>query len=494
MFSKNINSLLLSTCLFLISLSIFSQTVTGKILDTDNIPIPFATIQIGEDYGVISNDEGNFTILVSNFQPADSVYISCMGYEKIGLQIQNFESKEYTLIDQVNELSEVYVTDRKLGIDSILYYVNANASKNYRLDNHAFKLFGRRTEYVVGKVAEFEIEKSSNFKKKQLEAFNKDFDVLEKSLLNNDSKQYTDMVSTLYIKDTKNAKLKIEKAVRLLDESNDQSLEKMTDKGNDIVLKHLDKSKVYTVKSGWFTVSDSVSLNNRKDKVSDSINAVRFVREAAFNMVKEVNPISEEPELDFITDTRKYDYILKDLTFLDNEIVYIIDFKAKRSSANYVGTMYVSNQTFAVLRADYAFLPGREGEKFNLRLILGIKYIEKNKAGSVAYKKDSDGYYYPYYIKSEIDRYFYINRPLKFIENDNSSNKVEFNFKIEGTFKERTEILTLDVNTVDEARFNAVNEGKTLDYETIQRYDSSIWKDYNVLEPLQEMKDFKVED
>src|SRR5690606_42025088 len=54
-------------------------------------------------------------------------------------------------------------------------------------------------------------------------------------------------------------------------------------------------------------------------------------------------------------------------------------------------TMYVSNQTFAVLRADYAFYPGRVGEKINLRLILGIKFIENNKAGSVAYKKNSDG-------------------------------------------------------------------------------------------------------
>ncbi|EGV42027.1 carboxypeptidase-like regulatory domain-containing protein [Bizionia argentinensis JUB59] len=492
MLFKNIKQTLFSVLIFVCSLSSLSQTIRGKILDTHNIPIPFATIQIGDDYGVISNDEGNFTIHTSSFQDKDSVHISCMGYEKIGFQVQEFQSKNYTLTDHVNELSEVYVTDRKLSIDSILYYVNANVSKNYRLNNHSFKLFGRRTEYVAGKVAEFEITKSPNFKKKQLEAFNKDFEDLGKSLLNNNSKQYTDMVSTLYIKDAKHAKLEVEKAVRLLDERNDQSLEKMVEKGNDIVLKHLDTSKVYTVKSGWFKVSDSVSFNKRNDKVSDSINAIRFIREAALNMVKEVNPITEDLELDFITNTRKYDYELKDFTYLNDEIVYIIDFKPKRGSANYEGTMYVSNQTFAVLRADYAFYPGREGKKFNLRLILGVKYVEKNKAGSVAYKKDSDGYYYPYYIKNEVDRYFYINRPIKFIDNDDRSNKVAFNFKMEGTFKERTEMLTLDVNIMDEAIFNAVTEPKTLDYETKKKYDPAIWKNYNVIEPLQEMKDFKV--
>ncbi|MGY0392334.1 carboxypeptidase-like regulatory domain-containing protein [Bizionia sp. KMM 8389] len=491
MTKNNFTLPLLLVCYCLISFTSYGQTITGKLIDEKQNPIPYATIQIGEDYGVISNDEGNFTIRISNFQSSDSVHISCMGYEKKGLLVQEFESKTYTLQTQLNELSEVYVTDRKLGIDSILYYINANASKNYKLNNTSLKVFGRRTEFVKGDNADFEIEKSSNFKKKQLEAFNKDFDDLEHSLLNNNSKQYTDMVSTLYIKDLKNAKLQVEKAIRLLDERNDQSIEKMADKGNDIVLKHLDTTKVYTVKSGWFTVSDSVSLNNRQDKVSDTINAIKFVRDAAFSMVKQVNPIAEEPELDFIWDTNKYDYELKELTFLNNEIVYTIDFKPRRGSANYQGTMYVSNQNFAVLRADYAFYPGREGQKFNLRLILGIKYVEKNKRGSVVYKKDNDGYYYPYYIRNEVDRYFYINRPIKFIENE-SRDKVAFNFKIEGTFKERTEILTLDVNAIDSENFDTIEESKELDYENITKYDATIWQDYNVLEPLQEMKDFKV--
>ncbi len=484
--------------LFLFAMIIFNyyglaQTVKGKIQNQKNEAIPFATIQIGEDYGVISNDEGNFSIVTSGFKASDSVTISCLGYEKLGMQLQEFSSQNYTLNERVNELSEVYITDRNLGVDSIMHYVNANLKKNYKIDLQAMKFFGRRTEYIVGKTADFEIEKSSNFKKKQLEAFNQDFDALETSLLNNKSKQYTDVVSTLYILDENKAKLNVEKAVKLLDEKNDQSLEKVAEKGNDIVLKHLDKNSVYTVKSGLFKISDSVSLDNREDKMGDSISSVKNVRNATFGIIKNNSLISNEPDLDFVSETRKYRYELEDLTLLNNEIVYIVNFEPRRSSAKYTGTMYISNETFAVIRADYKFYENRIGEKFNLRLLLGIKYVEKNRAGSVAYKKHNDTHYYPYYISEQVDRYFYVNRPIKFIDNANG-DKVAFNFKIEGTFKERSEILMLEIQEITSADYNNAVESKSIDYENIKTYDPSIWSDYNVLEPLKEMKEFKVTD
>ncbi|WP_223035073.1 carboxypeptidase-like regulatory domain-containing protein [Hanstruepera marina] len=491
---RNIN--LIYSLLFLLTftLSSFSQSISGKILSEKSEPIPFATIQIGENYGVISNDEGNFSISTADFKATDSVTISCLGYEKLGMQLQEFISQDYILKEHLNELSEVYVTDRKLGVDSIMYYVNKNLNKNYKVDLQAIKFFGRRTDYIVGKTADFEIEKSSSFKKKQLEAFNKDFDALEQSLINNKSKQYTDAIATLYILNANKAKLDVEKSVRLLDERNDQSLEKLAEKGNDIVLNHLDRDKVYTVKSGWFKVSDSVSLDNRSDKMGDSINSANNVKNATFGMIKNSIFSGDEPELDFVTESKKYKYELKDLTFLNNEIVYIINFKPKRGSAKYVGTLYISNETFAIIRADYKFYEGRVGEKLNLRLILGIKYVEQNKSGSISYKKRDNGLYYPYYISEQVDRYFYVNRPIKFIDNDNSNNKVAFNFKIEGVFKERSEMLTMEIDDIISSDYQNAVQTKAIEFQNIKKYDPSIWSDYNVLEPLEDMKNFKVEE
>ena len=480
----------------LISLSISTlqaQTISGKIISQSNEAVPFATIQIGNSYGVISNEEGNFSIDTKKFEDQDIVTISCLGFEKKSLLLKDFSSKDYVLNEKVNELSEVYLTNKPLSVDSIMYYVNNNLKNNYRYYLNEFKVFNRKTEYIVGENADFEITKSTGFRKKQLEAFNNDFDKLETSLLNNKSKQYTDFIGDLKVLNEAEAKLHVEKAIRLLDESNNQSIESLAERGQDIVMKHLDKNKLYTVKSGLFKISDSVTLNKGERKMEDTINSLGHVRKVTYSLIKNNNFISPNSKLDFITNTKKYSYTIRDITFLDSEMVYIIDFKPKRSSVKYTGTMYISNETFAVLRADYRFYKGRVGEKLNLRLILGVKYIERNKKGVVVFKQDEDGYYYPSYSNEQVDRYFYLNRPIKFIENNNKRNKVAFNFKIEGTFKEKSELLVLSRKEIESSDYSSYTEKQKINYSTPKTYDPTIWSDYNVLEPLNEMKNFKIE-
>lgn len=480
-------------CLFGSICSNFAQQISGKVLTKTNEPIPFATIQIGENHGVITNEEGSFSIETEGFKASDSVYISCMGFEKIGLELQEFSSKTYKLNEHVNELYEVYLTNKPLTIDSIMYYVNRNLKRNYKPDLVSYDIFSRRTEYIVGKDADFEIDKSTGFKKKQLEAFNKDFDNLESSLLNNKSKQYTEFVGKLHVKDNETSKLEVDKAIRLLDERNDQSVEKLAEKGQELILKHLDKDKIYTVKSGWFKVSDSVSLNEENNnKMEDTINSLKFIRNMVQKMVND-HGFSSKTILNFITDTRKYEYEIKDITFIGPEMVYVIGYTPKRSSADFEGTFYVSHETFAILKADYKFAKGRIGEKLNLKLLLGVKYIEQNKKGFVIYKKHNAGYYYPNYMTDQLDRYFYVDRPVKFKDN-NSSEKVAFDFKVEGVFKEKNEILIMDESQISSSEFNATKEKRKIDYETLKAFDPNYWKDYNVLEPLKEMKEFKVID
>jgi len=471
----------------------YSQQVSGKVVSKTSNPIPYATIQIGPNYGVITNEEGHFSIETKGFKASDSVYISCLGFEKTGMQLQEFSSKEYKLTEQLNELHEVYLTNKPMTLDSIMYYVNRNLKKNYKNNLITYDIFSRRTEYIVGKDADFEIDKSTGFKKKQLEAFNKDFDDLEKSLLNNKSKQYTEFVGTLNIKDQKTSKLEVDKAIRLLDERNNQSVENLTEKAKDIVLKHLDKDKIYTVKSGLFKMSDSVSLDNDNDnnKMEDTLNSLKFIRNMVQNMINS-HGFSSNTILNFITDTRKYKYEIKDITFIGSEMVYVISYAPKRGSADFEGTFYVSNETFAILKADYKFAKGRIGEKFNLKLVLGVKYIEQNKKGFVIYKKHEDGFYYPNYMTDQLDRYFYVDRPIKFKDN-NSSEKVAFDFKIEGVFKEKNEILIMDKKDVLPSEYNATVEKRKIEYETLSAFDPNYWKDYNVLEPLKEMREFKVE-
>jgi hypothetical protein len=55
--------LLLIACFTLLSFNIFSQKITGVITNTDNKPIPFATIYINElQTGTCANQQGKYFI------------------------------------------------------------------------------------------------------------------------------------------------------------------------------------------------------------------------------------------------------------------------------------------------------------------------------------------------------------------------------------------------------------------------------------------------
>lgn len=103
---------------------ISSQNVEGKILDQSNFPISYATIQINTDFGIYSNDEGEFNIQTEQFKPTDSVTISYLGYKTLKFILKDFTSKDYILEEDINELSEITVSNKK-----------ANFSKTFKLNN-----------------------------------------------------------------------------------------------------------------------------------------------------------------------------------------------------------------------------------------------------------------------------------------------------------------------------------------------------------------------
>ena len=59
-----------------------AQIITSIVKDsTTQQPIPYATVQLSNKKGVITNEEGRFSLLLdSNTKETDSLFISCMGY------------------------------------------------------------------------------------------------------------------------------------------------------------------------------------------------------------------------------------------------------------------------------------------------------------------------------------------------------------------------------------------------------------------------------
>src|SRR5690606_27753862 len=82
-------------------------------------------------------------------------------------------------------------------------------------------------------------------------------------------------------------------------------------------------------------------------------------------------------DLDFVIKQELYEYTYEGLTqSQDNEWVYIIKFAPAKRKGKYMGTLYISEKDYAIVRADYTLGKGKTLGGVNLKLLLGVKQSE----------------------------------------------------------------------------------------------------------------------
>src|SRR5690606_15248405 len=210
--------------LFSNNFTLNAQSVTGQILDSKTKePISFATIQFGENDGVVSNAEGYFTLNIEKLNASKSFTVSYLGYQTKTLTVDEIADTKNIifLVEAVNQLDTVYITNKFPSLDSIMKMVNRNLSKNHNPTLSKHTLFTRETSFFKPSKVDIEIEKSSGFKKSQLEASNKQLDSLSRSLTKNQPSQtFTDALSDFYVNENNQSKMEVIKATKLFDVKN----------------------------------------------------------------------------------------------------------------------------------------------------------------------------------------------------------------------------------------------------------------------------------
>lgn len=482
-------------CMLLVTVVVCSQNITARLIDKNTEkPIPFAAIKTGEYNGVISNEEGYFTIQATD--QTQTVTISCLGYTNKTVSVQDITNLHFIipLEEAINELSTVYISNKKPNADSIIARARRNLSKNYQTNLYKHDIFSRETAYMDFDKLDFDIEKASHVKKKNLEQANSSLDSLSKAIINSKTKHFKDFKGVLYVGDSSQTKLSVQKATELLDQKNNLSIDEVQNRTERVILKYLDTTLTYKLKTGLFKIEDSLSLTD-KDKQEPKKNEyeINDLKGQATELLKH-SEFYDNSMLLKLLDANLYTYRFVDVSSFNDELIYIINYSPRRSKAKYTGTLYITNDTYAITRVNFKFADGKRGEKFNLKFLLGVKYVENMRQGTVIFQKDSLNRYQPQYIKLEEGRYFYVSRPLKFIENSPEKNKTSFDFTIEGNIMTKQELLLTAHNTINLTDFKTLTEAKTVPYITLHSYDATIWKDNQTLEPLEEMKEFKGED
>lgn len=119
------NKLFLISILSLFFSTLYSQSISGKIVDSLNVPIKYANIGVkSQNIGTVSDENGNFNLSLSTLKEDSKITISNIGYKTKEYMIKDIinlinAKKQIILEENYQELEEVVITSKRLKKDNL---------------------------------------------------------------------------------------------------------------------------------------------------------------------------------------------------------------------------------------------------------------------------------------------------------------------------------------------------------------------------------------
>ncbi|SHE43832.1 CarboxypepD_reg-like domain-containing protein [Arenibacter palladensis] len=482
-----------------------AQIISSVVRDSANQqPIPYATVQLSNKKGVITNEEGRFSLLLdANTKETDSLFVSCMGYEALGKPLNEFKESVILLNAKPIELNPVIVSNKQYTAEELIEQVKINIDRNYGTSLTKKRVFFRDSYH------QNLTKRDYTFKESTIEALNKKF--LD-SVLNSIPKQssrYTEILGDFYGNFEKdNQKLTLIKASDLYDKQSELDLTSLEEKFNDILKKNIKPDSYFKIKSGLFGTkvdadefmtfpTDSTDaealkkeLAEKKKKEEERKKNFASFKKGSLGKIMEKQFFLKDSDLNFINKDNRYDFKMIDFTYWGDDAVYILDFEPKRG-ADYKGRLFINADDFAIIRLDYNNVKSLRTFK-----LLGISLDQYLDRGKMIFSKNEDGFYYLRYLEEELGAKVGIKRPLKIIELNkrvkgrNKQNELHLKLDMASSGINKHELILFDTEDITEQEFNSIKENNTVLPTYMPNYDPEFWKGYNILEPNQAIKDF----
>jgi len=481
-----------------LSLSASAQTISATVVDAKTgEPIPFATLETGKNQGVITNEEGVFTVIVDRIKsPNDSIYISSMGYEKKGITYDASQESIIQLNPQAFELQSVFVSNQNLSAEEIVEKVKENLTKNYTVEVSRKKIFFRQSDFNRMEKVDFGFQKST------IEELNKELIDSIARLVPRKSSYYREVVGDFY-GDYGKHKLFVDKAAELYDKSKDLSMDGLSEKLERIFKENVKPDSYLKIKSGIF--GTKVQLDSLTDADADA-KAVKVevennaekqhhfqqnIKDRISGLYEELF-FNEDSKLDILEKSNRYKFELKNYTFIDGESVFIISFEPK-GKKDFKGVMYVNTADYAVMRLEFDNV--RPLRRFGL---LGIKFRQNVYRGKMLFMKDVTGAYSPRYIELEDGSFFGVDRPLKVIEKNKhvkgrrKQNELSLQLDVQISNVQKYELVVFDSEPISEVAYESAEENKDVEATYLSKYDPNFWAGYTIMEPNAAIQAFTV--
>ena len=476
-----------SILLLLFFVNLNAQSVTVKVLDSLSFsPIPFATVYFSNSSGIISDENGDFELIKNELTDEDSLFISSMGYNKISFSLNQFKDSIVFLSPKPIELNNVILTNRDLSSEEIIEKVKAGLTQNYQTDLSENKIFYRK-EYK-SLIDKFEINKF----KSSIDSVD---DLLIDSLLQNlpkENSSATEVLSYYYGNlEEENQKINLIKS-RETYKKDDEILESLNSKLEESLKKSLKSNSYFKIRSGLLPFSGDLEFDGLWDIDSTNQEALKKAKDAEIkrkenfaNSIKgRISNIysnlfyNDATDLDFILKSNRYEFSSPELTYLGNQLVYVITFQPK-SSKDYKGTLHINSDDFAVERIDFKNVKSL----FKVKL-LGISSDNYLVEGRMVFSKlNNEKYSLTYFqvssgSKAGIDRPFKIIEKNKFVKGRRKQNQISFNLDLIVNALNNVELRVFQSKPIDLNEFENLTEENKILPEYEDEFKTNFWEEF----------------
>ncbi len=491
-----INSLIVCLLFTLTSFAQNQAIVKGKIVNKfSGKPLPYTNITIqGTAHGSVSNEDGMFSLNTQGFKGNDTLVVSFIGFktQKFALsQIKAFHT--ISLEEDLINLSEAFVFGKPPKPKDIIKKMIKNKAKNYS------PIFKKSKVFVRKRGTEDILHLNIDTKKSTIKGLDKKMmkEIVAKIPRHNLS--YSDFLGEVYFSDKKESRLKLQPIQLIkLQEKNHEKLNNI-DKNIEEVFKKTAKNEFWKVKSGIFGSKIDIK-DNSKDTTKTAADTIDLTNKASTHRIAHYikrkyqwfTNLDDIKEWDFLYDLSDYEYTFNSGTRINGEDVFIIDFTPKRSG-KFKGKLYITMKSYALIRADFAYAPGKHG--FNIQLF-GVGYRKTGFKGSILFEKIGETYQVKYFSYSESERTSF-KRPIALLKKrkrflfNKTLNKLKIDVDMAVQSGEAVEMFFLENKPITEKEWNSFKQSKHTDIKYVKQFSDANWKGYSIIEPTKKMRDYK---
>ncbi len=448
---------------------------------------------LNKQQGTISNEAGFFTLDTTGIAPTDTVSFQFIGYKTRKYTIAEIiQNPLIELREDLINLGEAFVYGDPPNPKDIVKSIIENKEKNYQLTTSKTQIFARRKDLTDINKISTDIKKNSISEINQ-KNINKTIEKIPRHITG-----YTDFLGNIYTCEKYKDSLKLDPIRTVTLEQEDIAELDNFGKIFEKLFKDTSEDEYWKVKSGILSNKINIEEEEKDDEEAsqdstktENTTKTQYFNRMTLNQLKFVS-MEDSDEWAFLYDTRKYNYTLIGGAKVNGEDVYIIDFEPK-GKGKFQGRLFVSINTYALLKADYKYAPDRMGKDVSM---FGVSYAENYYKASIYFEKYHEHYQLKYFSKNE-GISFGFNRSVSLIKKrkrflfDKKLTQIKVGIKMEVDYRNTTELVVLDQKPITDKVFDDFEQAKKMPIIYTDQFNDKLWDGYPIIEPTKRMREYK---